>query len=234
MTMKYSKELLEKAVKENVSYSGVMRFFGKKITGGTHSHIRKMISRHGIDVGHFTGQASNCGVNHTGGPKKKTADEILTYDRRNGHKELASRLRGAMIEKGVKQECVKCGLSGTWNNKPIMLEIHHKNGDFLDNRIDNLEFVCPNCHSQESNEDCTGSAPYRCGNCGKNIKSRKGLCGSCSAVIRNKISPPNRKRKIENRPSRQQLTVDIAKLGYLGTGRKYGVSDNCIRKWINK
>ena len=39
-------------------------------------------------------------------------------------------------------------------------------------------------------------------------------------------------RKVKNRPSKDVLKNDIEKLGYMGTGRKYGVSDNTIRKWI--
>lgn len=39
-------------------------------------------------------------------------------------------------------------------------------------------------------------------------------------------------RKVKNRPSKEQLDQDIKELGYCGTGRKYGVSDNSIRKWM--
>jgi hypothetical protein len=35
-----------------------------------------------------------------------------------------------------------------------------------------------------------------------------------------------------NRPSHEQLLIDIKELGYTGTGKKYGVCDNSIRKWI--
>ena len=41
-----------------------------------------------------------------------------------------------------------------------------------------------------------------------------------------------RKEEIKNRPIKEQLLEDIKNLGYSGTGRKYNVSDNCIRKWI--
>lgn len=44
--------------------------------------------------------------------------------------------------------CVMCGNTGEWNGKPITLEIDHINGDHLDNRLDNIRFLCPNCHSQ--------------------------------------------------------------------------------------
>ncbi len=63
---------------------------------------------------------------------------------------------------------------------------------------------------------------YKC-KCGNILKSNKtGDCVKCSRF---------KKRKVE-RPSYDQLINNIKSLGYLGTGRKYGVSDNCIRKWI--
>jgi hypothetical protein len=37
-----------------------------------------------------------------------------------------------------------------WNNKEIVLQLEHKNGINNDNRLDNLEFPCPSCHSQTS------------------------------------------------------------------------------------
>jgi hypothetical protein len=43
--------------------------------------------------------------------------------------------------------CSNCGIS-EWNNKPIMLELEHKNGNSSDNSLDNVCLLCPNCHSQ--------------------------------------------------------------------------------------
>ena len=40
-----------------------------------------------------------------------------------------------------------CGLS-EWINGKLVLELDHINGDHTDNRIENLRFLCPNCHSQ--------------------------------------------------------------------------------------
>ena len=50
---KYTKEMLEDAVKKSESYTDVMRFFNMKIAGGNHAHIKRRIQKLGIDTGHF-------------------------------------------------------------------------------------------------------------------------------------------------------------------------------------
>lgn len=54
-----------------------------------------------------------------------------------------------MIESGIKHEC-KCGNAGEWHGQKLILEIDHIDGNWRDCRINNLRFLCPNCHSQTS------------------------------------------------------------------------------------
>jgi very-short-patch-repair endonuclease len=63
---------------------------------------------------------------------------------------------------------------------------------------------------------------YICKYCGNSCTWRKDRCESCYHIQSRKV----------DRPSLDQLKEDILNLGYSGTGRKYGVSDNSIRKWI--
>jgi len=47
----------------------------------------------------------------------------------------------------LKNECWECGITD-WNNKPIVLELEHTDGNGHNHNIDNLKMLCPNCHSQ--------------------------------------------------------------------------------------
>lgn len=51
-------------------------------------------------------------------------------------------------DKIIKYECTECGLSDIWNNKSIVLQLDHKDGDNSNHKLENLRFLCPNCHSQ--------------------------------------------------------------------------------------
>ena len=144
---KYTKELLESVILECKSVYEVMRKLGfEKISGGSHSHIGKLIKKFSIDVSHFTGQGHNKGKVSA---RRLSADEILVHNRSNGYKEKIAKLRRALDEIGVERKCSVCSLADEWNSKSITLEVHHKDGDPLNNVSDNLEYLCPNCHSQD-------------------------------------------------------------------------------------
>lgn len=100
----------------------------------------------------------------------------------------------------------------TWNNKKIVLQLEHKNGINDDNRLENLTFLCPNCHSQ------TDTFSGRSKN--KNIKIKKG-----------RVGPKLWLRKVE-RPTKEKLEELITKYPMTKIGKMYGVSDNAIRKWL--
>jgi transposase len=72
-----------------------------------------------------------------------------------------------LLAAGVKEEtCESCGIS-EWRGRPLSLALHHINGDRLDNQLENLELLCPNCHSQtESFAGRNGGRPRRPGDGG--------------------------------------------------------------------
>lgn len=144
----YSRELLEAAVQHNHSLAGVLRTLGLKLAGGTHTHISRRIKAFGIDTSHFLGQSSNRGPNHKGS-KVLTGGEVFVT-RTSGYRQKARVLRRLLCESGRPYRCEGhgCCLRDEWLGKALVLHVNHKNGNWLDDRLDNLEFLCPNCHSQ--------------------------------------------------------------------------------------
>src|SRR5438105_4787291 len=113
--VKYTKEILEEAVRSSKSYADVMRQMGVKCTGGNHGHLKAKIASYGIDITHFLGRRTNCGGAHRGGPERKSHKEILSLGQPGSLACKAFQLRRALIEIGRKYACAACGLEASWN-----------------------------------------------------------------------------------------------------------------------
>ena len=143
IAFKYTKEKLEAAVLSATSIQDVARIIlGKVVSGNQHQHIKRMIKKFDIDTGHFLGRRHNLGKISN---KRKLAREIFIV----GQRQKSFLLRRSLIELSIEYKCSICGLN-KWQDKKINLEVDHIDGNSTDNRIENLRFLCPNCHSQTS------------------------------------------------------------------------------------
>ncbi len=112
----------------------------------------------------------------------------LEYAKTHGCK--SADLKKKLIEEGyIEDVCVECGNEGEWNNKPIILELDHINGDRFDNRLKNLRILCPNCHSQTPtfrgrNGDVDKKRTNNCTDCNCKILKRSTRCSDCSKKYR--------------------------------------------------
>ena len=106
------------------------------------------------------------------------------------------------------------------------MQLHHIDGNPNNNSLDNLQLLYPNCHSQTDNYCGSANAKqikYYYKDCGSEITRGAIYCSVCSH---------KHTRIVKNRPNKKQLLLDFKKLKSLvQVGKKYGVTDNAIRKW---
>jgi hypothetical protein len=104
--------------------------------------LLRRLTEIGVDVAGLPGQAWARG-RRTGGRPRRPLDELLTSD----SDVPTSKLRQRLIDEGVLEaRCSGCELE-VWLGGPIPLELDHIDGDRMNNRIENLRLLCPNCHA---------------------------------------------------------------------------------------
>ena len=152
--MKYTPEMLEEAVKNSTSFSGVLRYLNAGMSGSNHGHIKRRIIGLGIDHSHFATHSRTRGVRSS--TSRRTPDEILVVIPETSHRRMTRRqLLLGMLSEGVAYRCAfeDCpNPEPSWRGERLALEIDHIDGNWRNCLISNLRFLCPNCHSQtESN-----------------------------------------------------------------------------------
>lgn len=180
---------------------------------------------------------------------RKTENRYQSYCKKCLHESQSQR----WIERKIKAIdlfggcCSQCG----YNKNYAALDFHHcdpskkeadwgrlrlRSWDKIIKELKKCILVCRNCHAELHNPQGLINKNYKISS-NLNITPIKptGICPECKSEIYGTKYCSEKcvqlsRRKVK-RPNNKILSDDIKKLGYCGTGRKYGVSDNCIRKW---
>jgi 5-methylcytosine-specific restriction endonuclease McrA len=238
---KFSKDKIVEIIQNHSLWNNVLNEFGYK----TCNHIptiKKKLDLLNIDYSHLKLTETNRNI-------KYTLDEILIED--SPYTKSAGLLKRLKKERGWDHNCSICKLSA-WNGKPIPLELDHIDGCHTNNTYTNLRAICPNCHAQTDTYKGKNMKSYKenklknpspiepkikvqrvpklCIGCSKEINSRNIQCNTCRAQS---MFESGQFRKVE-RPSLEQLQEDLRESSMVQVGKKYGVSDNTIRKWLKQ
>lgn len=257
---------LQEILKNCHSKADFCRALDLEPKGGNYRIIDNLISKHNLET-FFKNEPWNKGKCYRN--KIYSLEEILIEN--SPHRNTYS-LRERLIRAGLKEhKCEICGYSER-------IELHHINGNSSDNRLENLQILCPNCHAKTDNYRVKNSEGYKkrqasspetlylseeeiqqrelerkakkCNKTveeyleyqqNKKVKSKKEtkICPVCGKEFIPKDST-SKYCSVEcyhidtkgNRPSLLQLIRDFQELrSFIQVGKKYGVSDNAVRKW---
>lgn len=215
--MKYTKEMLTPIIKESITWADACRKLSIKPLSGSQTYLKKVAVKYDIDYSHFIGKSFNKGK------KLPPPMNALKYCF-NGSNIGSHKLKSYLIRDGYKEnKCEICGIS-EWNRYKLSLELDHIDSNHFNNEFNNLQIICPNCHTVETAKrrelrPKTKRKKYiRC----KNTNGKKIKIGRFHL------------RKIQNRPDKNTLFNLIWSKPLSLIGEDYKVSDSAIKKWCKK
>lgn len=221
-----SKNEFQSIISKSKCYADILRTLGLRVEGGFYNTIKRRIKRENIDVSHFLSV-------------KELMSNKLNFNWIN-KEDFINKLENGLISNTdtikrkirefdlISYECSECKVKNEWNNKPLVLQLDHIDGNHKNNHFKNLRWLCPNCHSQ-TETFCGKHKKIKqnfCVSCGTKISIKSKMCNKCSCVDKG-----IKLRKVKNRPTKEELESLIVFFPMTQLGKKYGVSDNAIRKW---
>lgn len=230
MKNKYEKEAFSAVIKNSINYTDVCRNLDIGLSKGNRDTIKKYIKEYELNIDHFY-IPHNVNLRH-----KIELNEILIENSKYIH---TTSIKNKLYKEGLKErkcEYNDCGQVEEWRGQKISLILDHINGINNDNRLENLRIICPNCNASLPTHGGKNKNSFKIDDDKilKNKQLKKSLekerlenNGKTLKQIESNLN----QRKVE-RPRLEILLNDVKELGYRETGRKYGVSDNSIRKWI--
>jgi 5-methylcytosine-specific restriction endonuclease McrA len=201
-------EQLQTLLDTSDSIVDVLGKIGLDPYNGHHKVLHARIDRDGLSLQQLKKNRTVARAAHLSDIRRTPDEDMFCENSSCQRKNVKDRIiKSGMIE----YKCVECGNKGEHNGKPLSLQLDHKNGINNDNRLENLRFLCPNCHSQTSTF------------AGKRLKKNKVY--ETEKQRNDRISAT---RKFN--PSKDELASLVHQLPMTRVGKIFGVSDGAVRK----
>lgn len=216
---------LRDIVSKSSSMSEVLSKLKLNINSGNYQTLKKYCLQYNIQVPKY-----NKSLNTKKAIQSKTTPLEELFSNR-GIKVQGQVLRKKLVEElGREDVCVECSCPPVWNGKELVLEVDHIDGNIFNNYPDNLQILCPNCHSQTSTFRGRNSNKeiYNYCSCGTKISKKAKNCRPCS--FKNKEQKTKTCGRYPEIKELQQEYFELKSMEKLGS--KYLVSSNSIRKYI--
>ena len=208
------------------SMKDVMVYFNEGFYTKNYKIIKEYIEKYNIDVTTMNSNMKKYKHSYKLQPKY-TYHDIFTEHSKVERCTLRSYIKRNTV---LDYICKKCGNNGIWLGERLTLQIEHINGVGDDNRIENLCYLCPNCHTQTSTYAGKNikikKKEYKCEDCKKDTKGYGKYCKECCIV--------NRTYDGKILCSDKELQEFVNKYPFTYIGKLFGVSDNAIRKRCRK
>lgn len=207
---KFSKEEIQNLLDTCATLTDVCNKIGINIRNGSIKSLYKRFKEESFDYSKFRKNNAE---------RLKQSSLKKTINLEEAFKENSTISRSAVKRFILKNNlinyiCENCRNSGSWKEKKLSLQLEHKNGVNDDHRLENLCFLCPNCHSQ------TDSYAGKKTKFSENhiLLQRRNQCDKIPRKLKFSID--------------RQILQDLInkKTPFTTIGKTYGVSDNAIRK----
>lgn len=137
-------ELVKQYLPLSNSLNHLCNNLGLRGVDGYYKKLKRIIKEQNLSTEHF----GTIKVTPMGNSRNKytaMSDEEFFI---NGQNRARNSIIKRLIEGNYKEyKCESCGIN-EWDGKPLKLQIHHINGNHSDNRVENIQLLCPNCHTQ--------------------------------------------------------------------------------------
>ncbi len=200
-----SKEQFQDLLDTSESIVDVLKKLGIDPYCGNHKTVHARVKSDGLSLDKLKSNRSVAAAKRLAVTKRLGDDEVFAVNRPYDRALLKKRI----LEHGwLEYKCAECGCGDCYNGKPLSLQLDHINGINDDNRIENLRFLCPNCHSQTPTFGKPGRKQYE--------------------TVEAKKERIDLSRKFN--PSKDELEQLVNVMPLTKIGRIYGVTDNAVRK----